>query len=146
MAADPAGDLMVHVHPGLNLLLLGRRGRRPAVVPCAASSRTSPHRPHRRGGRLGTPIHTWNRVKEAAEWRRPSTDPSGQRGTGSQRQARAGAQQTRVAVAESAAASPEIPDDGAARELAALEEALLHNGPTGDIDEVERTIEAGCDE
>lgn len=57
-----------------------------------------------------------------------------------------GGRSRRVAVADSAAASPESPDDGAARKLAALEEALLHNGPTGDIDEIERTIEAGCDE
>ena len=52
----------------------------------------------------------------------------------------------RVAVADSAAAGPKSHDDGAARKLAALDEALQHNGPTSDIDEIERTIEAGCDE
>lgn len=57
-----------------------------------------------------------------------------------------GGRSERAAAAGRAAAGPKSPDDGVARKLAALEEALQHNGPTGDIDEIERTIEAGYDE
>lgn len=58
-----------------------------------------------------------------------------------------GGRSERAAAAGRAAAGPRRrPDDGVERKLAALEEALQHNGPTGDIDEIERTIEAGYDE
>lgn len=57
-----------------------------------------------------------------------------------------GTRSGRAAAAGRAAAGPESPDDGVERKLAALDEALQHNSPTGDIDEIERTIAAGYDE
>lgn len=57
-----------------------------------------------------------------------------------------GGRSERDAAAERVAAGPKSSNDGVERKLAALEEALQHNGPTGDIDEIERTIEAGYDE
>ena len=57
-----------------------------------------------------------------------------------------GGRRERATGAGRAAAGPRRLDDGVERKLAALDEALQHNGPTGDIDEIERTIEAGCDE